>query len=151
MSSVPPLDAEQAAVAELARSRQHMRDTLHGIAHPVRHPLTPLSLKNGVAGLIDYLVARLRQLPGAAVVSDGVGNAWRRHPVRPAVETALARYRPVIERTARRQPGALLGVAFGAGALLWLMRPWRLLFRATVVARVLPAIARQVAGKAPRT
>lgn len=48
---------------------------------------------------------------------------WRQHPARLALELAT----PSIGRWARRRPLAFLAVAFGAGALLVLARPWKLI------------------------
>ena len=149
MSDTSVTEKEHAAVAHLAGSREHLREVLHGLAHPAKKP--PLSLKQGVAGLADQLADRARALPGAKLVIDKVEHAWQRHPARPAVETTLARYRPALERKAREQPGALLSVAFGTGALLWLARPWRLLLRPKVIAKVVPAVVKQATGTSAGT
>ncbi len=144
MSDMSVTEKEHAAIARLSGSRQYLREVLHGLAHPPRHPL---SLKNGVSGVADELLSRARSLPGTALLMNAVSRAWQRHPARPAVESTLARYRPALERKARKQPIAMLGLAFGVGALLWLARPWRLMLRPKVVAKLVPAVFKHVTGK----
>lgn len=122
MSGMSVTEKEHAAVAHLSGSREQLRDVLHGLAHPPKHPL---SLDHGVSGVVDELSARARNLPGMGLVISTVSRAWDHHPVRPVVESTLARIRPVLDRKARKQPMALLSVAMGVGALLSLARPWR--------------------------
>ena len=145
MSDTSVIEKEKVAVAHLAGSREHLREVLHGIAHPPKRP--PLSLKQGVSGVTDQLLSRARSLPGASLVINKVKTTWDRHPARPAIETTIARYRPALERKARTQPVAMLGVALGTGALLWLAKPWRLVLRPKVIAKVVPALAKQVSAK----
>lgn len=47
---------------------------------------------------------------------------WRQHPAHQAGEIAA----PLLTAWSRRHPGRLLALAAGAGALLVLARPWRL-------------------------
>jgi hypothetical protein len=58
---------------------------------------------------------------------------WRRHPANAAGQLA----RPLLERYAREQPARLMAVAAGAGALVVLVKPWRLLSVTAVVAALL--------------
>ena len=69
-----------------------------------------------------------------ASVARGVAQRWwRRHPANAAGQLA----RPLIERYAREQPAQLMAAAAGAGALIVLIRPWRLLSITAVLAAVL--------------
>lgn len=57
----------------------------------------------------------------------GLGEAgreyWHRHPARLAVELAT----PALSAYAQRRPVTYLAIAAGAGALIYLTRPWRLI------------------------
>jgi hypothetical protein len=69
----------------------------------------------------------------ASVARNVVQRWWRRHPANAAGQLA----RPLLERYAREQPGRLVAAAAGAGALIVLIRPWRLLSITAVLAAVL--------------
>jgi len=69
----------------------------------------------------------------ASVARNVIQRWWRRHPANAAGQLA----RPVIERYAREQPAKLIAAAAGTGALLVLVRPWRLLSITAVLAAVL--------------
>lgn len=58
---------------------------------------------------------------------------WRRHPANAAGQLAL----PVLERYAREQPAKLMAAAAATGALIVLIRPWRLLSITAILAAVL--------------
>ncbi|OUM01341.1 hypothetical protein [Variovorax sp. JS1663] len=58
---------------------------------------------------------------------------WRRHPANAAGQLA----RPLLERYAREQPTRLMAAAAGAGALVVLVKPWRLLSVTAVLAALL--------------
>ncbi len=54
---------------------------------------------------------------------DHVDGWWRYHPAHMAVDLA----RPALAAYARRKPLQYLGIAAGAGAVLFLLRPWKLI------------------------
>ena len=58
---------------------------------------------------------------------------WRRHPANAPGQLA----RPLLERYAREQPVRLMAAAAGTGALMVLVKPWRLLSVTAVVAALL--------------
>ena len=58
---------------------------------------------------------------------------WRYHPAHMVAEMAS----PLMRGYARRKPMQLLAIAFGAGALLTLARPWKLISVGTLVLAVL--------------
>ncbi len=68
-----------------------------------------------------------------SVARNVVQRWWRRHPANAAGQLA----RPLIERYAREQPVKLIAAAAGTGALIVLVRPWRLLSITAVLAAVL--------------
>jgi hypothetical protein len=58
---------------------------------------------------------------------------WRRHPANAVGQVA----RPLLERYAREEPAKLVAAAAATGALLVLVKPWRLLSITAVLAAVL--------------
>lgn len=54
---------------------------------------------------------------------------WSRHPLNSAVDLG----RPFLENMAERQPGRLMAYGAGTGALLMVIKPWKLLSLATVL------------------
>ncbi len=58
---------------------------------------------------------------------------WRRHPAHAAGQLA----RPLLEHYARTEPAKLMAAAAATGALLVLVRPWRLISATAVIAAVL--------------
>lgn len=54
---------------------------------------------------------------------------WARHPLNSAVDLG----RPFLEEMARRQPGRLMAYGAGTGALLMVIKPWKLLSLATLL------------------
>ncbi|MGK6309598.1 hypothetical protein [Variovorax sp. DT-64] len=73
------------------------------------------------------------RVPWAAMARNVVQRWWHRHPANAAGQLA----RPLIERYAREQPAKLIAAAAGTGALIVLIRPWRLLSITAVLAAVL--------------
>lgn len=59
----------------------------------------------------------------SSAVARAVRTWWRNHPVSMAVEVAT----PVVGHYAKRHPYKLLGAAAAAGAVMVIIRPWRLL------------------------
>ena len=58
---------------------------------------------------------------------------WRRHPANAMLQLA----RPALERHAREQPAQLMLAAAATGAVLVVVRPWRLLSATALLAMVL--------------
>jgi hypothetical protein len=58
---------------------------------------------------------------------------WRRHPAHAVGQLA----RPLLEHYARKEPAKLMAAAAATGALLVLVKPWRLLSVTAVLAAVL--------------
>lgn len=57
-----------------------------------------------------------------ALVKLGLGSWWRHHPANLAVTLG----RPVLQRFAKRRPFQLLAASAGVGAVVVLIKPWRL-------------------------
>jgi hypothetical protein len=77
--------------------------------------------------------ASSRPYSWSAVAGNVVRRWWRRHPANAAGQLAL----PVLERYAREEPAKLVAVAAATGALVVLVKPWRLLSITAVLAAVL--------------
>ncbi|MFM9924617.1 hypothetical protein VLK31_16605 [Variovorax sp. H27-G14] len=58
---------------------------------------------------------------------------WRRHPAHAVGQLA----RPLLERYARKKPAKLMAIAAATGAVVVLVKPWRLLSVTAVLAAVL--------------
>jgi len=104
----------------LALSRERLR---MAIAKNAADPPSPLSvLFPGSSGLLDLLKTLL---PGTGDIMDALGTWWNQAPLRPL---------------AQRHPVALVTGALLAGAVLAWTRPWRWLFRPTLLSTVGPAL-----------
>lgn len=68
----------------------------------------------------------------SSVARGVVRRWWRRHPANAAGQLA----RPLLQRYAREEPAKLVGAAAAAGALVVLVKPWRLLSITAVLAAV---------------
>ncbi|MDM0051810.1 hypothetical protein [Variovorax sp. J22R115] len=73
------------------------------------------------------------QFAWGAVAQNVARRWWRRHPANAVAQVA----RPLLERYAREEPAKLMAAAAGVGALLVLIKPWRLLSITAVVAAAL--------------
>jgi hypothetical protein len=84
------------------------------------------SSKKKKRGLLDGL-------PWLSVAQSFGARWWRRHPANAMVQLA----QPLLQRYARKQPGKLIAIAAGTGAVLMLVKPWRLLSVTALAAAVL--------------
>jgi hypothetical protein len=72
-------------------------------------------------------------LPWVKVAQSFGARWWRRHPANAMVQLA----HPLLQRYARKQPAKLIAIAAGTGAVLMLVKPWRLLSVTALAAAVL--------------
>lgn len=92
-------------------------------------PHSAASLSNNAKkkrGLLDGL-------PWLKVAQSFGARWWRRHPANAMLQLA----HPLLQRYARKQPGKLIGIAAGTGAVIMLVKPWRLLSVTALAAAVL--------------
>lgn len=75
----------------------------------------------------------LAKTPYGSVARSLVERWWSRHPANAVGQLA----RPVLESYARQQPVKLMAAAAGVGALVVLIKPWRLLSVTALLAAVL--------------
>jgi len=116
----------------LTISRQALIAQLHGeqprtdeIDVTVDAPEGPRPYRSGQRGPRPY--------SWSAVAGNVIRRWWRRHPANAAGQLAL----PVLERYAREEPAKLVAAAAATGALVVLVKPWRLLSITAVLATVL--------------
>jgi hypothetical protein len=76
---------------------------------------------------------RYERFAWSSVGRSLVRRWWRRHPANAIGQLAL----PLLERYAREEPAKLVAASAATGALLVLVRPWRLLSVSAVLAALL--------------
>lgn len=86
----------------------------------------------GVKGR-GFLDGYISGFPALSVARNIGERWWRRHPANAVVQLA----RPVLGRYARQKPAKLVAIAAGAGALIVLLKPWRLLSVTALMAAAL--------------
>ena len=134
----PPLTPQQ----RLAISRRALVRQLHGgEARDQGHP----ALDGAADDDLEYAHHDTEDGPAHAQHSSRRGSIWggvarsvvqrwwRRHPAHAAGQLA----RPLLEHYARKEPAKLMAAAAATGALLVLVKPWRLLSVTAVLAAVL--------------
>ncbi|MGJ7495632.1 hypothetical protein ACSFA8_11180 [Variovorax sp. RT4R15] len=124
-----PIDRDAlTAQQRLAISRRALVQQLRGEAPPApeRAQSGELPHRPRKPGLFD----RVAWLPVARSMAE---RWWRRHPANAVGQLA----RPVLDRYARENPAKLVAVAAATGAVIVLVRPWRLLSVGALVAAAL--------------
>jgi hypothetical protein len=111
-----------------AEPAEHTRSTATTAAYAEASQGSPShpSSKKKKRGLLDGL-------PWLSVAQSFGARWWRRHPANAMVQLA----QPLLQRYARKQPGKLIAIAAGTGAVLMLVKPWRLLSVTALAAAVL--------------
>jgi len=105
---------------------EHTRSTATTAAYADASQGSPSHSSKKKRGLLD-------SLPWLAVAQSFGARWWRRHPANAMVQLA----QPLLQRYARKQPGKLIAIAAGTGAVLMLVKPWRLLSVTALAAAVL--------------
>ncbi len=103
-------------------SRARLRGALMVIARPPKHP------RSG-NGLIDKLTDMVQDVPGVALMFDTAKGWWKKNGE--TTKTAGQACQALVTPIARRHPTGVLGISAAIGALLVLLKPWRLLLRPT--------------------
>ncbi|VTU20449.1 hypothetical protein H6CHR_01389 [Variovorax sp. PBL-H6] len=114
----------------LAISRRALVAQLQGRGHRAYNGREPVGEPVAQGTARETFIDRVAW---ASMARNVVQRWWRRHPANAAGQLA----RPLIERYAREQPVKLIAAAAGTGALIVLIRPWRLLSITAVIAAVL--------------
>ncbi len=127
------------AAERLAASRLRIRQALYSHAHPVP---SPSLFADGLGNVGHRLLDRVKSLPIAKALLEGLATWWRRHPLHRAATAVDAASSQLIGPLARRKPGAVLLIAVGCGVLLAYARPWRWLVRPTSLLRAMVQVGR---------
>lgn len=130
-------EASMPAAERMEASRRRLRSAMQQIAHP---PARPPS--GGTAGkalhAAQSAVSRVQAMPGATLLAATLERWWARHPLHDAAVVAGAASRRAIVPYAQRNPVQLVLGAVAVGAVLVLLRPWRLLLRRRMLFALLP-------------
>lgn len=120
------------AKMKLALSRAELlaamgyREVLEG---PVRERIEPLQP--------DPTVPQAARPGSARFALTWLSKWWERQPARDVVELSL----PLVEHYGQAHPGRLVAYGAGAGALLVLLKPWRLLSAVAIAGVIFKTLA----------
>lgn len=93
------------------RAKEAVEDTqMSGTVRAIHTPARPSALRSRISQSV-------------------LGRWWQRHPMSSVVELG----QPFLQHYAQRNPGKLIAYGAGTGALLWIIKPWKLLSLATVL------------------
>lgn len=116
----------------LAKSREAIAASLGQGAGP--HDDNDMGAERGQAATGEGSKASGKSRPGWWPVFSSLASTWwSRHPLNAVAHMA----RPVIASYARREPVKLLGAAALAGAVIVVVRPWRLISAGALLAAAL--------------
>lgn len=133
---VGPPAVPDGAQARLDASRARLRAELTALEHPPPRP------NSGLGGRLSGM---FKDIPGVTLAIDAVQGWWHEH--RATADSAERASRALLRPAVHANPMGLLLGAAAAGAMLLLLKPWRLWFRP----RILLAVASLVATRAVRS
>ncbi len=149
LPAVPPAAVPEMSAAErLARSREHIRQSIDAIAvPPPRLAATTVGATPG--STLETVLEKFLSLPGVDIVVDTAQSWWKYHPWRAVGAVAADASRAAVTPVATRHPVALVLGAALAGALLLRWGPWRWVAKRTLMAGFIPRLATRVAANVP--
>jgi len=128
----------------IAQSRERLRVALREIASPSRAP----NGSNPSAGTSDWL-SSLHTLPGSGVLMEIFQIWWMKQPLQVVLKLASQAVQVFLQPLAQRHPYGLVAIAAAAGAVVMLIRPWRWMSAAALLAGFLPKILSDILKHAP--
>lgn len=131
------------ALERLALSREHLREAM-----TPRKAADP-DASGFVGALAGRAAEKIREIPIGSALLDIIQAWWIRHPLHRYGAVALDMTRQFARPAAQRNPLGLVLGAVIAGALLAVLRPWRLLLRPAFLLGFVPAIVARVLREVP--
>ena len=128
------------ATLRLETSRARLREALA----PPQPPPRPQRDTDSAS-----LLQRLKALPAARLVIDGVSGWWSNHPLRAWVMLGAGASNAAVSPLAQRSPIALVLATGVLGAALAWSRPWRWALKPVLFAGLVPQLAARVAAALP--
>lgn len=128
----------------IAQSRERLRLALREMASPSRPPNSP----NASAGAFDWL-SILHTLPGSGVLLEIFQIWWMKQPLQVAFKLVSHAAQTLLRPLAQRHPYRLVGMAAAVGAVFILVRPWRWISVAALLAGFMPKILSDIAKHRP--
>ena len=134
------------AAERLAASRECLRLALYQFGTPTGFTTPQAADASGMSWL-----AALKTTPGARLLLDVAQGWWVRQPIRLLLPLAAQAAQVTLAPVAQRHPlGLVLGAA-AVGATLVVVRPWRWISAAALLARFLPPLLSEVVKCTPAT
>ncbi|NUZ05076.1 hypothetical protein [Piscinibacter koreensis] len=141
-------DDSMSAADRIEASRERLRNAMQHIAHPAAKP-APTGTAGKALHVAQTAAQRVQTMPGASLLMATLERWWRRHPLHDAVVVAAEASRNAIVPYAQRNPNQLVLGSVALGAVLVILRPWRLLFRRRMLRALLPHFIATVAKQLP--
>jgi len=126
-----PIDPD----ARLAQSRERLRVALREVASNSR-------MSAGLHSSPDASdwFGTLKDLPGSGLLFDSLQNWWMKQPLQVVIQLASQAIRLLLQPLVQRHPYRLVAIAAAVGAVVVLVRPWRWISVAALLAGFLPKI-----------
>jgi hypothetical protein len=121
--------------ARIALSRERLRVALRDVASPSHASVGPHRRPDAP----DWL-GSLKDLLGSGLLSEVLQNWWMKQPLQVAIQLASQAVRLLLQPLVQRHPYRLVVIAAGVGAVVMLVRPWRWISVAALLAGCLPKI-----------
>ena len=146
LATKPDVKTSMAASERLAESRSRLKSAMQAIAHP---PASPPTRTRTLLGKVQNKLGWAKLAPALSLFNAAVERWWVKHPLHDAALLAVDASRSALVPIARRNPLKLVFGSLFVGALLVIVRPWRLLFRLALLKSLLPHVLTIAAKRLP--
>jgi len=119
----------------IAQSRERLRLALREVSTLRHTPDNP----NPSADHSDWL-SNLHEFPGSGMLLEIFQIWWMKQPLQVAFKLASQATQALLKPLAQRHPYHLVAIAAAVGAVFMLVRPWRWISAAALMAGLLPNI-----------